>query len=714
MENEVQLPGNWSEWKITRELGKGGYGHVYYAEKNVDGRNYPSAIKIINIPKDNAARESLQKELNYDEQQINKFFEGIYEACKREFDAMATLKAHTNIVSVEDFSTEERKDRIGWTIYLRMEYLTCLSGHQSEFIKNEDDAIKLGIDLCTGLEYCAKADIIHRDIKPSNIFVTEFGDFKLGDFGIAKTHSSSVSTYTQGRGTDFYMAPEIFHGKKEYDATVDLYSLGLVLYNLMNGFCEPEKLAEANDKRLDGEELPPPVNASKEFSDIILKACSYDPHKRYENAAQMRTALKKLQQKREQEDSTGNIIPDFLKQKVSKSVDGTDPEDDSIIRDLLLIMDFGYDLKRFIYKRTTFNKPFADVSDQEYVNFITKSFLETQTPVSMQPTTRDIRTAAESWISASTVKRETVLLLGFAFRMKYYVVSYFLTKHIHEYDFDFMSPMEVICFHCFWNHKSFQKAKEYFRQYEAISKEECKKSTYSEASVQQLISDVQRRKGLLGDESFLMEYLHALRARYFRALSAYADSGVSGGLVLKSAGQVHAQLEFRRLYQEACAKAYKVLSKDTGNWQGNNCSATVITPSTLENMLCSGIGNGSDNLEESSARRLGIAFRDYRMTRYRIDSLLMGKADVERTDLITLEFFLFAVDSSYYNDPKFRRFIDFYWEIDDELPFCDMSPLSTLNPYELFILMSTMEERPLDKYNAIWTHSYEMKITYHN
>ena len=120
------------------------------------------------------------------------------------------------------------------------------------------------------------------------------------------------------------MAPEVYYGKK-YDSTVDLYSLGLVLYNLMNGYCKPfldqddksnpDKGVEAFNKRMDGAELPPPVNASKEFSDIILKACAYEPHERYKNAAQMLDALRKLQQKHMDESASADTDSAAAEQK---------------------------------------------------------------------------------------------------------------------------------------------------------------------------------------------------------------------------------------------------------------------------------------------------------------------------------------------------------------------------------------------------------------
>ena len=74
----------------------------------------------------------------------------------------------------------EREGETVWDIYIRMELLTPLNSFLSEHKLTEKEVVKLGSDICTTLEICAKRNVIHRDIKPENIFVNSFGDFKLG------------------------------------------------------------------------------------------------------------------------------------------------------------------------------------------------------------------------------------------------------------------------------------------------------------------------------------------------------------------------------------------------------------------------------------------------------------------------------------------------------------------------------------------------------
>ena len=210
---------------------------------------------------------------------------------------------NSHVVSFEDFKVVEYLDEIGWDISIRMEYLTSFMDYCTGKELTEKEVIKLGCDLAMALIYCRKLNIIHRDVKPENIFVSRFGDFKLGDFGIAREQAHTMSNMSK-KGTYSYMAPEIYKGEK-YDSSIDFYSLGIVLYKLMNQNRLPflsldKQLITYRDKetalarRMAGEKMPAPVNASAAFSHIILKACANEPGKRYRKPEDMLRDLEKL------------------------------------------------------------------------------------------------------------------------------------------------------------------------------------------------------------------------------------------------------------------------------------------------------------------------------------------------------------------------------------------------------------------------------------
>ena len=292
----------WSEWELIEKIGEGSFGKVYKAKRTERGRSFYSAIKIISIPASKGELDSVRSEMN-NEQSTREYFRNLVEDCIQEIYTMEHFCGNSHVVSFEDFKVVEYLDEIGWDISIRMEYLTSFMDYCTGKELTEKEVIKLGCDLAMALIYCRKLNIIHRDVKPENIFVSRFGDFKLGDFGIAREQAHTMSNMSK-KGTYSYMAPEIYKGEK-YDSSIDIYSLGIVLYKLMNQNRLPflsldKQLITYRDKetalarRMAGEKMPAPVNASAAFSHIILKACAYEPGKRYRKPEDMLRDLEKL------------------------------------------------------------------------------------------------------------------------------------------------------------------------------------------------------------------------------------------------------------------------------------------------------------------------------------------------------------------------------------------------------------------------------------
>ena len=292
----------WPEWKIVEKIGEGSFGKVYKACRTEQGTTFYSAIKVITIPSNQGELSSVRSE-SPNEQSVKEYFQGLVDECIQEVSTMEYFRGNSYVVSVEDYKVVEYLDDIGWDIFIRMEYLTSFMEYCAEKPLKEEDVIRLGIDLCKALEYCQCQNIIHRDIKPENIFVSRFGEFKLGDFGIARELDRSMSGLSK-KGTFSYMAPEMYKGE-EYDARVDIYSLGIVLYKLCNHNRLPfislqKQLITYHDKenalnrRMSGEELPMPVQADEVLSEVILKACAYDRDERYRTAEEFREALERV------------------------------------------------------------------------------------------------------------------------------------------------------------------------------------------------------------------------------------------------------------------------------------------------------------------------------------------------------------------------------------------------------------------------------------
>ena len=289
-------------WNITRLLGEGGYGRVFEIERSEFGQTYRAALKVITVPQSSAEVRSVISE-GMSVSQAEAYFHGIVEELVHEFSIMFKLKGTANIVSCEDLRVLEHPDGIGWDILIRMELLHPLLPYVYEHPMARRDIIKLGIDICKALELCQRYNIIHRDIKPENIFISDNGDYKLGDFGIARTIERTTSGLSK-KGTYSYMAPEVYAGR-EYGFSVDTYSLGLVLYRMLNKNRGPflpqppeaitfSSREQALARRMSGEPLPSPFYGEGRLGEIVLKACAFDPKDRYSSPQQLRQELEAI------------------------------------------------------------------------------------------------------------------------------------------------------------------------------------------------------------------------------------------------------------------------------------------------------------------------------------------------------------------------------------------------------------------------------------
>ena len=291
---DIDFPG----WEVIRKLGEGSFGGVYEIHRTLPGgRVEKCALKKLTIPKDNGEIEELYSR-SFSADSITAHYKNRMEELVNEYGIMQSLNNCPNTVTCYDIRYVQHDDGIGWDIYIRMELLFPLKKALGS-IYSEDTVRNLGIQMCSALIACHQGNIIHRDIKPENIMVSDQDVFKLGDFGIAKISEKTASgTLTGSYG---YMAPEVAN-RQHYGAGADIYSLGMVLYWMMNKRTLPflplppsiptgAQRQQAQERRLSGEPLPPPAHGSAELKAIVLKACAYAPEERFHSAEEMYEAL---------------------------------------------------------------------------------------------------------------------------------------------------------------------------------------------------------------------------------------------------------------------------------------------------------------------------------------------------------------------------------------------------------------------------------------
>ena len=320
----------WPGWEIVRRLGGGSYGKVYEIRREQYHIVERAALKVISFPSDPEEVEERCRS-GCEAETLAASYRRQMERVLEEYSLMMQLRRNPNVVLCDTYETVPHADGIGWDIYIRMELLTPLKKYLGRVITPEQ-TIRLGEELCNALIACREKDIIHRDIKPDNILMTETGAAKLGDFGIAKMAEKTMAgTRT---GTPGFIAPEVFHNRP-YGKSVDIYSLGMVLYWMLNRrtlpflplppeVYTPEDEQRALQRRMQGEALPRPADGSCALQDVVLRACAYDPADRYATPEEFRRALEAV---RAADTSTADTIPDV--QAVAPAAEPRFPDADA-------------------------------------------------------------------------------------------------------------------------------------------------------------------------------------------------------------------------------------------------------------------------------------------------------------------------------------------------------------------------------------------------
>ncbi|MDR1157007.1 MAG: protein kinase [Oscillospiraceae bacterium] len=291
----------WDGWRFVRLLGQGTYGKVYLVAKQEYGGTYYAAIKHISIPGGaNQVEDIFSEGLASDDATLRAYCSQVLETFITEINVNVELRGHTNFVSYDDHKIIQKENVPGYDIYIKMECLTNLNEYMRCKPLMLIDVLSIGEDIGNALAVLQKRKLVHRDVKPENIFINSDGDYKLGDFGIVRTLNESA-TRMSARGTVMFMAPELTRQEKG-DYRIDIYSLGLVLYRLLNGgrapFLPPLpapvthfEYNNAQEMRLRGEPLPPPAFADGPLAEIVLRTCAFTPSERWQSAVQMREAL---------------------------------------------------------------------------------------------------------------------------------------------------------------------------------------------------------------------------------------------------------------------------------------------------------------------------------------------------------------------------------------------------------------------------------------
>lgn len=255
-------------------------------------------IKIISVPSSQNQVQALQLAgIVKDDEGAQAYFQNRAADTEQEIGVLQQLARQDGFFACDGYQRVPMEDGIGFDIYLRTPYKRTLARQFDKKPLTHLDALNLGLDLCAALAVCRRSGYLFVNLKPSNIFITENGEYKIGDLGFIRLSGLKYATLAE-QYISPYTPPEITDSLSSPNETADLYALGMILYQIYNGGVLPER----------GEEpLPRPQYADEELSEIIMKAICKDPTERWQDPAQMGQSLVSYMQKNGASDSP--IIP---------------------------------------------------------------------------------------------------------------------------------------------------------------------------------------------------------------------------------------------------------------------------------------------------------------------------------------------------------------------------------------------------------------------
>lgn len=258
-----ELAGRFPQLEVLELLGKGGMGAVYKARHK--GLDRLVAVKI------------LPPEISRDAAFAERF--------TREARALAKLN-HPNIVAVYDFGQTTEG-----LFFFVMEFVDGVNLRQALRTGGiaSKEALAIVPQVCDALQYAHDEGIVHRDIKPENILIDKKGRVKIADFGLAKLLGRSESDLAltgthQVMGTLRYMAPEQMEGSKQVDHRADIYSLGVVFYELLTGELPMGRFAPPSKK----------VQIDVRLDEVVLRALEKEPEQRWQQASEVKTEVEAI------------------------------------------------------------------------------------------------------------------------------------------------------------------------------------------------------------------------------------------------------------------------------------------------------------------------------------------------------------------------------------------------------------------------------------
>ncbi len=263
-------------YRVKTEIKKSENTVIYIATND---NNETVAIKKITVPFDGSASSSsdIHSELS--------------EKVRCEMESLSQISKDSGnrfVITYYDYKLVYNNDNYKYDLYIKMDYLTSLGQLYADTEYKICDMLRMGIDVCDALEWCHKNGRAHNNLNLNNIFINNEGRYVLGDFAFSDNAKNEA---------EYCIAPELIYGKKP-DASSDIYSLGMVMFTLLNGGLPPFAQTESDialaSKRLrNGEKPVLPVNINSRLRDAVHLAIDIKS-KRYHSVEELKNVFEHL------------------------------------------------------------------------------------------------------------------------------------------------------------------------------------------------------------------------------------------------------------------------------------------------------------------------------------------------------------------------------------------------------------------------------------
>lgn len=274
-------------------------------------------VKIISSPASQTQLDALLLSGAYSSKEAAlAYYKTITDGIEEEISVLQKLSKLEGFLPFDDYQIVPMEEQSGYDVYLLSRYRNTLEQALRHSSMTQLDAVNLALDLCSALSVCRRSGYLYIDLKPENIYLANEKSYRIGDIGFVKLSSLKYASLPE-RYHSAYTAPEISDAFSSLNTTIDIYALGLILYQVFNAGTLPFHTESAP-----GEDFAPPAFADYEMAEIILKACAANPEDRYQDPVEMGQALVSYMQRNGANDTPIiPIVPQEETAEPSKDVD---------------------------------------------------------------------------------------------------------------------------------------------------------------------------------------------------------------------------------------------------------------------------------------------------------------------------------------------------------------------------------------------------------